>query len=126
MSTSVDFFNAIKTKVGIWTLDIIPYVCPLILDMLESDHERYWKTSLDILSILLKNFGQLIHDTTTVVTTRNTRRLGVDLSFDERLEKCNHAKGCLEDIDKRFEFLCKKTGVLGMQAREIKGLLSDL
>ena len=121
-SVAVDFLGAVCPLQKILTLELIPCVVPLLLDMLQSSHERYWETALRILLIVLKGFGGLIRETTNGAHMS----MGVNISLEQRLEKCKHAQESLLEIAPLVERITKQGGSVAGQANDVQCRLSDL
>lgn len=103
-------------------LDAIPDILPPVKSLLESVHDKYWLTAMAIVSSLLQNFTDVIHD----VTTRPRSAIGVDLSFEQRRSKCLAAKSALEDLGPLLEMLSEQKGAIGHQAEELHLQLGEL
>ncbi|CAD7704236.1 unnamed protein product, partial [Ostreobium quekettii] len=121
-SVVTDFLDAVGPKNGAFTLELIPEVTPSIDELVLSQHQRYRETALATLSTLLRSFGPVIHET----TCSNLGSLGVDLSFEQRLEKCHSAKMSLQELVPKLERLEARQGLHGRQAKELRRRISNL
>ncbi len=88
-SVVVDVLNSLLTSsvTATFTLDVCITLLPLLQDLLSSQYEEYVVTSLKTVQLLATSFGNLIKSTLEAPPSG-----GVDLSREERTEKC---KMCL-------------------------------
>eukprot|EP00803_Ostreobium_quekettii_P002702 evm.model.scf_775.5 EVM.evm.TU.scf_775.5 scf_775:43867-49059(+) len=121
-SVVTDLLDAVGAKNGVFSLELIPDVVPSIDELVISQHQKYRETALATLSTLLRNFGPIIHET----TSSTLGSLGVDLSFEQRLEKCNSAKMSLQELVPKLEKLESRQGLHGRQAKDLRRRISDL
>lgn len=119
---TVDFMGAISPLQKIVTLDLIPSLVPLLLDLLRSSHEKYWETALAILLLVLKGLGGLIRET---INGANMS-MGVNISLEQRLEKCKCAQDSLLEACPLVEKLTKAGGSVAGQANDVQHRLFDL
>ena len=121
-SVAVDFISAICPLQKILTLDLIPYLVPVVVEMLRSSHERYWETGLNVLGISLKSFCGVIRETINGATMR----MGVNISLEQRFEKCRNAQESLLEAQPLVERLAKLDSSVAEQAKDVQCRLADL
>eukprot|EP00210_Caulerpa_lentillifera_P000489 g472.t1 len=121
-SVSVDFFEAGVPLQKLLTLELIPSLVPLFVDMMETDHEKYRSVALKLLLKLLKGFGGTIRET----INGSNMSIGVNLAFEQRHEKCKMAQECLLEIQPIVDKIKRAHGEVGILARDIHGRLTDL
>lgn len=121
-SVIVDFFGTVSSLQKIMTLELIPFLTPLITELLYGTHEKYWETALKILTLVLKGFGGLIRET---INGANMS-MGVNISLEQRLEKCRTAQESLLEVLPLVERISKNGGNLSQQATDVQCRLSNL
>ena len=117
----VDFLNMANAKKGALTLELIPEIVPSVGALLDSPHKRYRDSALGTLSAVLRNFGHLIRE-----TLHASPNLGVDISFEERQEKCEAAKTSLEEILPQLQRCETQPGMSARKARELRKKIEEL
>ncbi|KAK2164598.1 hypothetical protein LSH36_61g05001 [Paralvinella palmiformis] len=113
----VDLVNVLNQKSGLWSLDLSTIVLPQLGDLLTSKYDNYVETSCSAIKVILRNFGSLIKATLTAPPS-----IGVDLSREERYNKC---KQCYKSLMNIRSILEQKKPA-GPQVRELQLLLSQL
>jgi len=85
-SVVVDILNSLlnSSVTSVFTLDGCITLLPLLLDLLSSQYDEYVITSLKTVQFLASTFGNLIKTTLEAPPGSG----GVDLSREERTEKC--------------------------------------
>jgi len=98
-----------------FTLDMAVDFLPLMQELLSSRYEDYIVVALEMSGILLKGFSSLIK------MTRATFSQGgqVDISKEERLEKCNKCFQMFGQIEGTTRNLAKHDGRVGTVAQEL-------
>mmetsp|Transcript_70116 Transcript_70116/g.222283 ORF Transcript_70116/g.222283 Transcript_70116/m.222283 type:complete len:135 (+) Transcript_70116:85-489(+) len=84
-SLAVDVLGALNSTPGYYTLETAAVATGLCEGMLLSEHDRYKAVAMATVGILTKSFAQLINSTREA----SPSAYGVDLSMEERLERCN-------------------------------------
>ncbi|CAG9464315.1 unnamed protein product [Pedinophyceae sp. YPF-701] len=82
-----------RQKLG---LESLPDLCPVLRVMLESRQDRHRSTALDAVTGMVRSFGPTI--TGTLQAAEGRRAPGVDLSFEERMVRCEAARSGLEGL----------------------------
>lgn len=100
-----------------FTLDMAVDFLPLMQDLLASRFEDYITVALEMTNILLKGFSSLIKMTRAVAGS--STRGEVDISKEERLQKCNHCFVILQQIETEARGMAKHDGRVGTHAQEL-------
>jgi hypothetical protein len=79
-----DFFSSVDLKSPLISLDVCGQLLPLLEAMLDTGNSSLISATLRAVQSLCESFGDLIRQTRAVVVPG-----GVDLSREERLQKCN-------------------------------------
>ncbi|EDV29009.1 uncharacterized protein TRIADDRAFT_63553 [Trichoplax adhaerens] len=112
----VDLLNILIRNHKLWTLDICAYTLPQVKTLIQDKRECYIRVACQVLRLILKNFGSLIKSTlrsTDFVT-------GVDITREERLEKC---RICYEELSNIKTVISEKamiSGKIGGTFRELQ------
>lgn len=117
----VDILNILLLKSSLWSLDICQLLLPSVQELIQSKYEVYMQAGCETLKLILKNFGSLIKTNVTAPPS-----IGVDLSREERFNKCN---SCYEHLLSIRSFLLKRQtmqGRLGQSFRELQLLMQTL
>ncbi|PRP86000.1 katanin p80 WD40-containing subunit B1 isoform 1 [Planoprotostelium fungivorum] len=117
----VDVINAITDKLNsVVTLDTCPHLLLILKDLLDSPHQDHQITSMKAMQSLITLFGPIIRSTLSAPPST-----GVDLSREERLEKCSWVKEVLLKTKVGLEAIASSTisGKAGQMAREMLSLL---
>ncbi|XP_059618123.1 katanin p80 WD40 repeat-containing subunit B1 [Phlebotomus argentipes] len=85
----VDLLGAILEKSASWTLDMCVILLPELYEMLQSDRKFHCTRACDTLRVILTNFLPLIKANGDPWAARS---LGVDISSEERWQKCNECR----------------------------------
>ena len=104
-----DFLSAVELKGNGLNLDACVQLLPMFESMInECMHlENVMKAAITSTSMLCEAFGDLI------TQTRAVNIMGVDLSREERLKKCNRCYESLYRIRKRLEVVKRRHGEKG-------------
>jgi len=121
-SVTVDFMGVVSPLQKILTLELIPCLVPLLLELLQSSHEKYWETAFRVLLLVLKGLGGLIRET---INGANMS-MGVNISFEQRLEKCKNAQDSLLETLPLVERFTKPGSSVAAVAKDVQCRLSDL
>jgi katanin p80 WD40 repeat-containing subunit B1 len=118
----VDLLSVIVLRPSIWNLDLCLHLLPPIAELLLSKYESYVSGAAAALKLILKNFGAVIRTNIDSPTTS----VGVDISKEERLNKC---LDCYRELVKiRSAVLKRQTlqGKCGHAFRELAILMQVL
>ncbi|CRK96646.1 CLUMA_CG009988, isoform A [Clunio marinus] len=103
-SVIVDFLGAILERNAAWTLDMCVLVLPSIFELLQSDYKFHCQRACDSLRIIIKEFLPIIQANCDPWSP--ARSLGVDITREERAQKCLECRSwllkirCLPENDK--------------------------
>uniref|UniRef100_A0A1B6E1F0 Katanin p80 WD40 repeat-containing subunit B1 n=1 Tax=Clastoptera arizonana TaxID=38151 RepID=A0A1B6E1F0_9HEMI len=118
----VDLLGVCTQRPTIWNLDICAAVLPSIFKLLQSKYETHMTVGCTTLRLILLTFSSVIK--TNIM--RPCPSLGVDISREERYDKCVKCYNSLVPI--RAFVLKRQTmqGKLGQSFRELHTLLQQL
>jgi len=91
---------------------------PTLIELLNHTQEDYLFLGLSMTTKLVKLFGNLIKTTREAPTAK-----GVDLSKEERLEKCQSCYNSLVTIQHLIAPLTRRSGTAGKNAKDLSNLL---
>jgi len=114
-SVFVDIMNILAMKQSLWTLDICGAVLPQLKILFSSNYESYIETGSQSLKLVLKNFSQLIKSSLSVPPGA----IGVDLSREERYQKCDKCFKAIKDIRYVINERTHTPGRIGTLCREL-------
>ena len=100
----VDLISVIILRPSIWNLDLCLLLLPAMGELLHSKYESYVNAATGALKLVLKNFGTVIKN--NIDTPGNS--VGVDISKEERLNKC---MGCYQELVKIRSTILKRQNV---------------
>uniref|UniRef100_A0A8C9WD20 Katanin p80 WD40 repeat-containing subunit B1 n=1 Tax=Scleropages formosus TaxID=113540 RepID=A0A8C9WD20_SCLFO len=106
---------------SLWKLDLCTSILPQIEELLQSKYESYVQTGCTSLKLILKRFWPLISDTLAAPPS-----VGVDISREERLQKC---KACYKQLKNLSNLVKNKAGLVGRHGsafRELQLLMAPL
>lgn len=112
----VDLLNILVLRAGLWNLDLCALLLPSMHELIQSKYEPQMATAITAIKLVMKNFGAIIKD-----TVAGPRSVGVDLSREERYEKCT---GCHEALMTIRSFLLKRQTMQGKVGSEFRDLLT--
>merc|ERR1712179_282385 len=121
-SIIVDLLSVIILRPSIWNLDLCLNLLPTIGELLLSKYESYVNSSAAALKLILKNFATVIKSN----IDQPTSTVGVDISKEERANKC---MDCYKELVKiRSGILKRQTmqGKAGHAYRELAILMQNL
>ncbi|CAH1780535.1 unnamed protein product [Owenia fusiformis] len=118
----VDVLNILCAKSNLWSLDMCALLLPQLKDLLGSKYENYVQTTCMSLRTILKNFGPVIKSNVTAAPAGG----GVDISREERYQKCNTCYGYLMAIRAVIDKKASTSGKMSSTFREIQLLLGTL
>lgn len=114
LSIVVDLLNVINLLPSLWKLDLCTVVLPQIDKLLQSKYESYMQTGCLSLRLVMKHFWILISE-----TLKATPSVGVDLTREERHQKCLL---CCKLLKKLNLLVKKKAGQVGRHGSSFKEL----
>ncbi|XP_063439262.1 katanin p80 WD40 repeat-containing subunit B1-like isoform X2 [Mytilus trossulus] len=120
-SVIVDLLNVLNLKTGLWNLDLCSSLLPQVKDLLNSKYESHAESACNALKIILRNFGPVIKSNITSAPS-----IGVDLSREERIQKCNACYNFLSEIRITLEKKQSVSGKLGNLYKEVQILMSTM
>ncbi|XP_052061329.1 katanin p80 WD40 repeat-containing subunit B1-like isoform X2 [Mytilus californianus] len=120
-SVIVDLLNVLNLKTGLWNLDLCSSLLPQVKDLLNSKYESHAEAACHALKIILRNFGPVIKSNITSAPS-----IGVDLSREERIQKCNACYNFLSEIRITLEKKQSVSGKLGNLYKEVQILMSTM
>ncbi|GBG73053.1 hypothetical protein CBR_g12770 [Chara braunii] len=121
-SVLVDVLSACMDKSEIFTLEICALLLPLLKDLLTSQYDRYLTVALSVISLLLKSFGSIIQETRLAARPAP----GVDLSGEQRLDRCNKCYEGFVSVREILEPLVRRGGDAAQAASELHMALSEV
>ncbi|EFJ23110.1 hypothetical protein SELMODRAFT_442850 [Selaginella moellendorffii] len=116
-----DLLSILTERSDMITLEVCSLLLPLLNTLLHSNYDRHITTSLSMLSLLVKSFGPLIHNTLTASPS-----IGVDVQLEERHARCSECYKELQAIKQSIAPLMRKSGEISKTARDLNVALSDL
>ena len=118
----VDLLSVIVLRPSIWNLDLCLHLLPPLAELLLSKYESYVAGAATALKLILKNFGTVIRSNIDSPSTS----VGVDISKEERLNKC---LDCYRELVKIRSVVLKRQtlqGKCGHAFRELAILMQVL
>ncbi|NXU12353.1 KTNB1 protein, partial [Pardalotus punctatus] len=115
LSVVVDLLNIVNQKASLWKLDLCTIVLPQIEKLLQSKYESYVQTGCTSLKLILQRFLPLITDILAAPPS-----VGVDISREERLQKC---KLCYKQLKNISNVVKNKSGLSGRHGSAFRELL---
>ncbi|XP_066911184.1 katanin p80 WD40 repeat-containing subunit B1-like [Clytia hemisphaerica] len=120
LSVFVDLVNVLVLKPALWNLELCGVILPQLKNLLASNYESYIESASASIKLILKNFAQLIKNTLSIPPGA----LGVDLSREERHNKCNKCNIVLLEIRNVVSGRSQVSGRIGSLCRELSLALS--
>ncbi|XP_070616751.1 katanin p80 WD40 repeat-containing subunit B1 isoform X2 [Erythrolamprus reginae] len=114
LSVVVDLLNIVNQKASLWKLDLCTVVLPQIEKLLQSKYESYVQTGCASLKLILQRFLPLITDILTAPPS-----VGVDISREERLQKCHM---CYKQLKTISAFIKNRSGLSGRHGSAFREL----
>ncbi|XP_069073465.1 katanin p80 WD40 repeat-containing subunit B1 isoform X2 [Pleurodeles waltl] len=121
LSVMVDVLNIVNQKASLWKLDLCTSVLPQIEKLLQSKYESYMQTGCASLKLILQRFLPIITDILSAPPS-----VGVDISREERLEKCQQCHMQLCNISKVIKSKTVQSGRQSSAFRELQLLMASL
>eukprot|EP01135_Chromosphaera_perkinsii_P007939 Nk52_evm11s1073 gene=Nk52_evmTU11s1073 len=113
-SVMVDVLNVLCLKPSLWNLDMCSKVLPHIFEIMDSKYDAYIVTSCSCTKLILKHFGPMITSTMDAPPHK-----GVDISREERLQKCEKCYECLLRIKALLSKMIRLSGDAGTSVRDL-------
>jgi katanin p80 WD40 repeat-containing subunit B1 len=119
-AVTVDFLRSLPIqRDDFFTLDLCTAMLPTLIELLNhSQKEDYLFLGLSMTQRLVKLFGNLIKTTREAPIAK-----GVDLSKEERMEKCQACYNNLITINHLIVPLARRSGTVGKNAKDLTNLL---
>ncbi|XP_046379150.2 katanin p80 WD40 repeat-containing subunit B1-like isoform X2 [Haliotis rufescens] len=117
----IDILNVLNTKTSLWNLDLCSTLLPHLKDMLNSKYESYVLTTATSIKMILRNMGPVIKANMTAPPS-----IGVDISREERHQKCHTCYMALMDIRLLLEKRQGLAGKLGSTFKQVMLLMGTL
>ncbi|XP_034281467.1 katanin p80 WD40 repeat-containing subunit B1 isoform X3 [Pantherophis guttatus] len=114
LSVVVDLLNIVNQKASLWKLDLCTVVLPQIEKLLQSKYESYVQTGCASLKLILQRFLPLITDILAAPPS-----VGVDISREERLQKCHM---CYKQLKTISAFIKNRSGLSGRHGSAFREL----
>ncbi|XP_074523370.1 katanin p80 WD40 repeat-containing subunit B1 [Halichoeres trimaculatus] len=114
LSIVVDILNIINLQSSLWKLDLCTTILPQIDKLLQSKYESYMQTGCTSLKLIMKHFWTLISD-----TLKATPSVGVDITREERHQKC---QACCKQLKNLSNLVKNKAGQVGRHGSTFKEL----
>ncbi|XP_077376596.1 katanin p80 WD40 repeat-containing subunit B1 isoform X1 [Festucalex cinctus] len=121
LSIVVDVLNIINVQPSLWKLDVCASSLPQIDKLLQSKYESYMQCGCTSLKIIMKYFWPLIWE-----TLRAGPSVGVDVTREERQQKCNVCCKQLQNINNVVKSKAAQVGRHGCAFGELRMLLAQL
>ncbi|XP_063738303.1 katanin p80 WD40 repeat-containing subunit B1 isoform X2 [Eleginops maclovinus] len=121
LSIVVDILNIINLQPSLWKLDLCTTVLPQIEQLLQSKYESYIQTGCSSLKLIMKHFWKLISE-----TLRATPSVGVDITREERHQKCRLCCRQLQNLSNMVKTRAGGVGRHGSTFRELTLLMAPL
>lgn len=114
-----DFLRALPQRDDFITLDLCTAMLPYLIELLNhSQKEDYLFLALSMTQKLVKGFGLMIKTTREAPPAK-----GVDISKEERLEKCQSCYQSLVTIQHLIVPLTRRSGTIGKNAKDLASML---
>uniref|UniRef100_A0AAX7UPY1 Katanin p80 WD40 repeat-containing subunit B1 n=1 Tax=Astatotilapia calliptera TaxID=8154 RepID=A0AAX7UPY1_ASTCA len=120
-SIVVDILNIINPQPSLWKLDVCMVVLPQLDKLLQSKYESYIQTGCTSLKLVMKHFWTLISD-----TLKATPSVGVDITREERHQKCRVCCEQLKNLSNIVKNKATQVGRHGSTFKELQLLMSPL
>ncbi|XP_043937446.1 katanin p80 WD40 repeat-containing subunit B1 isoform X1 [Protopterus annectens] len=114
LSVVVDILNIINLKPSLLKLDLCTTVLPQVEKLIQSKYESYVQTGSTSLKLILQRFLPLIFD-----TLKAPPPVGVDITREERLQKC---KACHKQLKNISNIVKNKAGAAGRHGSAFREL----
>ncbi|KAJ3287153.1 Katanin p80 WD40 repeat-containing subunit B1 [Borealophlyctis nickersoniae] len=114
-SVWVDMLRVVNLKPKLLTLDVAVLLLPMLNELLFEVYEDYIVTACATIRVLIKSFANVILATISSATFISP---GVDISREERLQRCAACHRAFGDIRAALEELKRGPGAVGATVRE--------
>uniref|UniRef100_A0A3P9B4T1 Katanin p80 WD40 repeat-containing subunit B1 n=1 Tax=Maylandia zebra TaxID=106582 RepID=A0A3P9B4T1_9CICH len=112
---------ALVCGLSLWKLDVCMVVLPQLDKLLQSKYESYIQTGCTSLKLVMKHFWTLISD-----TLKATPSVGVDITREERHQKCRVCCEQLKNLSNIVKNKATQVGRHGSTFKELQLLMSPL
>ncbi|KAJ3366601.1 hypothetical protein GGF31_008022 [Allomyces arbusculus] len=114
-SVYVDVLKALRMQPRVYSLDVCVKVLPWVAELMFQPYEDYLMVACTTVKLVLTNFAQLILDTLSAFPARGA---GLDLTREERADKCRRCKTELLQIKQICHELASAPGQAGATIRD--------
>ncbi|KNE62299.1 hypothetical protein AMAG_18843 [Allomyces macrogynus ATCC 38327] len=111
----VDVLKALRMQPRVYSLDVCVKVLPWVAELMFQPYEDYLMVACTTVKLVLTNFAQLILDTLSAFPARGA---GLDLTREERADKCRRCKAELLQIKQICHELASAPGQAGATIRD--------
>ncbi|KNE72805.1 hypothetical protein AMAG_16913 [Allomyces macrogynus ATCC 38327] len=111
----VDVLKALRMQPRVYSLDVCVKVLPWVAELMFQPYEDYLMVACTTVKLVLTNFAQLILDTLSAFPARGA---GLDLTREERADKCRRCKTELLQIKQICHELASAPGQAGATIRD--------
>ena len=118
----MDVLRAVRDSPQLLKLDYCSQIASCLRLLLVTAHETYIQAAVTLAAVLLNTFGDVIQQT----CRQDVSSVGVDLSFDERRQKCQNARDGLKQLCQPLQTLVDRTGNPLLIASSLLGMLNSL
>jgi hypothetical protein len=119
---AVDILSTVWSKSQLFTLDSCASLLPLLKELLASPHDEYVITAMQVLQILLQNFGPIITQNRGLDVARGP----VDVTMEERIRKCNYCYEQLLYVQGELNHIKRNSGKIGELLRFLRFTLQNI
>lgn len=117
-AVTVEVLRMLPHREDYLTLDLCTALLPLMIEMFNFNEEEYLLQALAWTSRLVKAFGHVIKTTREAPVAK-----GVDITKEERLEKCNLCHSNFVTIQHLVSSLSRRSGSVGSNAKDLSSLI---
>jgi len=110
-AVTVDILKLLKFKLNMVNLEMCTILLPILKELLFEIYEDYIVTSCSIIKYLAKNFSDLI--ISNLKTDINFPSTGIDISREERIQRCKIAYQEFSEINMCLQDLKNSGGLVG-------------
>ncbi len=114
----VDFLRALPQREDFYTLDLCTALLPHLIELLNETKDDYLHLALSLTIKLVRLFGHIIKTTREAPSVK-----GVDISKEERLEKCQACYNYLVTIQHLVTPMARRSGTAGKNAKDLSAAL---
>ncbi|KAL7750676.1 hypothetical protein RI367_004018 [Sorochytrium milnesiophthora] len=111
----IDFLRALNLRPALYSLDVCVAILPLLTELLFGIYEEYLITACTTVKTILHTFAPVI---VTNLQAANVPTAGIDISREERIEKCRRCFADLGIIQAQLSEMKLAPGKLGAAIRD--------